>query len=123
MSLLDELPHTISIARTHYDQGEFGGEVPVEEDPYVIDEPAWVQPINATLLKEFATAGQRLTHSIYLLRDPGLRSSDAITITKGPYSTAHKISVNNFREDSVGAEILWLIVGEIYRQVPLLPGS
>ena len=108
MSLLENLPHTIDISRLTYTIDASGGDVPTKAStPYADNEPAWVQPASAASIKEFAVRNQRVTHDVYMTRNPGLRLDDIIDVLDGPYAS-HCLSVLAWRECTAGLGLAWM---------------
>lgn len=120
MSLLSDMPHTCDLGRTTATQDESGGAVLQDEDFYATDEPAFVQTASASDIKEFRADGQRVTHMIFLQRNPGLRKGDRLIPRDGasacPYAGV-ELAIVTFRDCTAGFGLAWEVFCEIYRQV------
>ncbi len=114
MSLLENLPHTIDLSRMTYGKGDYGGDVPTAT-AFVLAEPAWVQTASQDEIAEFQIDKIKVTHKIFLRRDPGLQLDDDILIHGGQYSGTH-MKAKSWAEATAGIGLLWKLFAEINRE-------
>jgi hypothetical protein len=117
MSLFDNLPHTINLSHVTAQQGSLvSARLAKDATPYVEEEPAFVQPADATEITEFAARSLKVTHRVYINELPdGIRLSDMLDVTSGPYS-GYSLKVMGWKEATAGVLDKWKIMGEVTRE-------
>jgi len=83
MSLIDNLPHTVTHRRPSYARDEYGGNLETTTN-VATGVSAWVQMASANQISEFAKRDQLISHTVYFESDPGLRPGDSIIVSAGP---------------------------------------
>lgn len=118
--LLDEFPHTCTIYRPTYSQGELGGDVPtLVEHATAVD--CWIQPARASTITEYRRRDQIVSHSIYFANDPGLEVGDWIEPETGSFREG---KLMKFVDNSgAGAGLIELYRADVFedREAPDMP--
>jgi hypothetical protein len=117
MSLLDNLPHTCDLFRTGVvaDDTGSGDHEQVDATAYIADEPCWVQPASAAEIIHFQRRDQIVTHKVYFNRDPGVRLTDKLDVTSGPYDGS-RLTIRTHADSGAGLGLLWKVMAEIDRE-------
>jgi len=114
MSLLDNFPHTIDLARATYSVGGYGGDKHTLTS-FITGEAAWVQVASQKEIAEFAKKDQDVSHKIYLRRDPGLQLDDDILVHGGPYDGKH-LKAKSWADATAGLGYAWKLFASLNRE-------
>ena len=106
MSLLDQMPHTVSHYRQKYIRDEYMASIP-EQVALESDVRAWVQNASQTEITEFQKRDQLITHKVYYTGDPGIRPGDQIVVTAGPSFIGRTFDFQSQVDRSAGLGVLW----------------
>lgn len=110
MTLLDNLPHTVTIKRNKYANDEFGGTVKTKYAK-ATGVSAWVQNASQREIDEYQRQGQEITHRVYFASDPALIPGDYIEVTAGPSFVGREIEHRVHTDRSAGLGVLFVSLG------------
>ena len=106
MSLLDTLPHRVTIRSPIYGADDLGGVVGEFED-VASDVSAWVQNAGASEIKEFDRRGDDISHKIFFGAVPVVAVGDQIYVESGPSFVGKTFVFVAGTERSAGCGLLW----------------
>ncbi len=118
MSLLDNLPHTVSwfrpTASTRDNLGATREGTPITLVTGDSDDPnAWIQNASEKEILEFAKIDQVVTHRVFLITFPDLRPNDYAIVDAGPSYVGLRLNfIANPVDRSAGLGVLQRIMTE-----------
>lgn len=106
MSLLDSLPHRVTIRSPIYGADDLGA-VSGEFQNVETDIPAWVQNASAAEIKEYDRRGDDVSHKVFFDSVQTLSVGDQLYVTSGPSFVGKLFVFAAGTERSAGCGVLW----------------
>jgi hypothetical protein len=111
MTLLDNMPHTVTTSRKYYERDELGGNI-TKFSTLAADVSAWVQNASMSEIQEFEKRDERVTHKVFFAPDHDLRPGDKISVTVGPSFVDVELHYRASTERSAGMGVLFTAMCE-----------
>lgn len=111
MTLLENLPHTVSHSRKKYSRDEYLGNI-TETESLATGVSAWVQNASYRDIQEFAKMDQVVTHRVMYASDPDIRPGDVITVTAGPSFVDKELNFRSMTDRSAGLGVMFTVMAE-----------
>jgi hypothetical protein len=118
MTLLDNLPHTVSHYRKMYEQDEYLGNT-TGTTALATDVKAWVQNANMRDVAEYQKEDETITHKVLYASNPSLRPGDTIVVTAGPSFVGVTMNYKTSTDRSAGLGWLFTAMCEQENNVPV----
>jgi len=106
MSLLNDLPHRLSIRTPDYAQDDLGAVVGTFSDASTAV-PGWVQNAGAAEIKQFDARDEVVSHKVFFRSDPGIVPGNQIYVESGPSFVGQTFEYVAGAERSAGVGLLW----------------
>jgi hypothetical protein len=106
MSLLTNLPHTVTHYRRKYSRGDYL-DTQIEDEQQATGISAWVQNASQGEIERYQKKDESITHKVYFASDPGMRSGDVITVTAGPSFVGKTLNYRALTDRSAGLGVLF----------------
>jgi hypothetical protein len=111
MTLLENLPHTVSHFRKKYSRDEYGGNI-TEQESRATGVKAWVQNAAYSEITEFQKQDEVITHRVMYASAPSLRPGDVVTVTAGPSFVGVEMEYKASTDRSAGLGVLFTAMCE-----------
>jgi hypothetical protein len=109
MSLLNNLPHTVTHTRRKYLRDEYMGNT-TQIETLSTGVSAWVQNASQREIEQYQKRDELITHKVYYASDPSIRPGDRITVTAGPSFVGDVFNYESLTDRSAGLGVLFRIM-------------
>ena len=111
MSILNNLPHLATAKRRTRTKDALGGTKDTFSTTLWSDRVCWRQPVSDTEAMDWMARGQKVTHKVYFVEDPGVDERCILVIGDDTMTVR---SVGN-PDASVGLGVVWKVAVELDR--------